>query len=187
MIKPIPGLRRVGMINSTTILVVRKGGKTVLGGDGQVTLGNTILKHNTNKIRRMYKDQVVAGFAGSVADAFALFSRFEAKLDEYSGQLSRAAVEMAKDWRTDKVLRKLEALLAVADKEHAFILSGNGDVIEPEDGVIGIGSGGPYAVAAAKALIFNTEMGAREIVEAALKIAASICVYTNENILIEEV
>ena len=175
------------MINSTTILVVRKGGKTVLGGDGQVTLGNTILKHNANKIRRMYKDQVVAGFAGSVADAFALFSRFEAKLDEYSGQLSRAAVEMAKDWRTDRVLRKLEALLAVADKEHAFILSGNGDVIEPEDGVIGIGSGGPYAVAAAKALIFNTEMSAREIVETALKIAASICVYTNENILIEEV
>lgn len=175
------------MINSTTILVVRKGGKTVLGGDGQVTLGNTILKHNANKIRRMYKNQVVAGFAGSVADAFALFSRFEAKLDEYSGQLSRAAVEMAKDWRTDRVLRKLEALLAVADKEHAFILSGNGDVIEPEDGVIGIGSGGPYAVAAAKALIFNTEMSAREIVETALKIAASICVYTNENILIEEV
>jgi len=175
------------MINSTTILVVRKGGKTVLGGDGQVTLGNTILKHNANKIRRMYKDKVLAGFAGSVADAFALFSRFEAKLDEYSGQLSRAAVEMAKDWRTDRVLRKLEALLAVADKEHAFILSGNGDVIEPEDGIIGIGSGGPYAVAAAKALIFNTEMGAREIVESALKIAASICVYTNENILIEEV
>ena len=175
------------MINSTTILVVRKGGKTVLGGDGQVTLGNTILKHNAKKIRRMYKDQVVAGFAGSVADAFALFSRFEAKLDEYSGKLSRAAVEMAKDWRTDKVLRKLEALLAVADKEHAFILSGNGDVIEPEDGVIGIGSGGPFAVAAAKALIFNTQMDAREIVETALKIAASICVYTNENILIEEV
>ena len=127
------------MIQSTTILVVRKGGKAVVGGDGQVSLGNTILKHNAKKVRRMYKDQVVAGFAGSVADAFALFTRFETKLEEYSGQLSRAAVEMAKDWRTDKVLRKLEALLAVADKDHAFIISGTGDVIEPEDGIIGIG------------------------------------------------
>ncbi|MGA1863637.1 MAG: ATP-dependent protease subunit HslV [bacterium] len=175
------------MIQSTTILVVRKGSQTVVGGDGQVSLGNTILKHNAKKVRRMYKDQVVAGFAGSVADAFALFSRFETKLDEYSGQLSRAAVEMAKDWRTDRVLRKLEALLAVADKEHSFIISGNGDVIEPEDGIIGIGSGGPYAVAAAKALVAHTNMGAREIVETSLKIASSICVYTNENIIIEEV
>ncbi|MGA1792136.1 MAG: ATP-dependent protease subunit HslV [bacterium] len=175
------------MIQSTTILVVRKEGQAVVGGDGQVSLGNTILKHNAKKVRRMYKDQVVAGFAGSVADAFALFSRFETKLDEYSGQLSRAAVEMAKDWRTDRVLRKLEALLAVADKEHSFIISGNGDVIEPEDGIIGIGSGGPYAVAAAKALVAHTNMGAREIVETSLKIASSICVYTNENIIIEEV
>ena len=175
------------MIQSTTILVVRKGGKAVVGGDGQVSLGNTILKHNAKKVRRMYKDKVVAGFAGSVADAFALFTRFETKLEEYSGQLSRAAVEMAKDWRTDKVLRKLEALLAVADKEHAFIISGTGDVIEPEDGIIGIGSGGPFAVAAAKALIAYTDMGAREIVETSIKIAGSICVYTNENIVIEEV
>lgn len=175
------------MIQSTTILVVRKEGKAVVGGDGQVSLGNTILKHNAKKVRRMYKDQVVAGFAGSVADAFALFSRFETKLDEYSGQLPRAAVEMAKDWRTDRVLRKLEALLAVADKEHSFIISGTGDVIEPEDGIIGIGSGGPYAVAAAKALIAHTEMDAREIVETSLKIASSICVYTNEHIVIEEV
>ncbi|MBN2372888.1 ATP-dependent protease subunit HslV [bacterium] len=175
------------MIRSTTILVVKKGGKSVVGGDGQVSLGNTILKHNAKKVRRMYKDQVVAGFAGSVADAFALFTRFEAKLEEYSGQLSRAAVEMAKEWRTDRVLRKLEALLAVADKEHAFIISGNGDVIEPEDGIIGIGSGGPYAVAAAKALIAHTDMDAREIVEAAIRIAGSICVFTNENIVIEEV
>jgi ATP-dependent HslUV protease subunit HslV len=175
------------MIKSTTILVVRRGGKAVVGGDGQVSLGNTILKHNAKKVRRMYKDQIVAGFAGSVADAFALFSRFETKLEEYSGQLSRAAVEMAKDWRTDKILRKLEALLAVADKEHSFIISGTGDVIEPEDGIIGIGSGGPYAIAAAKALITHTEMGAREIVETSLKIAASICVFTNENIVIEEV
>jgi ATP-dependent HslUV protease subunit HslV len=175
------------MIQSTTILVVRKEGKAVVGGDGQVSLGNTILKHNAKKVRRMYKDQVVAGFAGSVADAFALFSRFETKLDEYSGQLPRAAVEMAKDWRTDRILRKLEALLAVADKEHSFIISGTGDVIEPEDGIIGIGSGGPYAVAAAKALIAHTKMDAREVVETSLKIASSICVYTNENIVIEEV
>ena len=175
------------MIQSTTILVVRKEGQAVVGGDGQVSLGNTILKHNAKKVRRMYKDQVIAGFAGSVADAFALFSRFEIKLDEYSGQLPRAAVEMAKDWRTDKVLRKLEALLAVADKEHSFIISGNGDVIEPEDGIIGIGSGGPYAIAAAKALIAHTEMDAKEIVEASMKIASSICVFTNENIVIEEV
>lgn len=175
------------MIKSTTILVVRKDGKAAVGGDGQVTLGNTILKHNAKKVRRMYKDQVIAGFAGSVADALALFSRFETKLEEYSGQLPRAAVEMAKEWRTDKVLRKLEALLAVADKDHSFILSGTGDVIEPEDGVIGIGSGGPFAIAAAKALIAHTDMCAREIVETSLKIAGSICVYTNENIVIEEV
>ncbi len=175
------------MIRSTTILVVRKEGKTVVGGDGQVSLGNTILKHNAKKVRRMYKDQIVAGFAGSVADAFSLFSRFEIKLDEYSGQLPRAAVEMAKEWRTDKILRKLEALLAVADKEHSFILSGTGDVIEPEDGIIGIGSGGPFAIAAAKALIAHTDMDAREIVETSLEIASSICVYTNKNIVIEEV
>lgn len=175
------------MIKSTTILVVRKDGKTVVGGDGQVSFGNTILKHNAKKVRRMYKDQVVAGFAGSVADAFALFSRFETKLEEYSGQLPRAAVEMAKEWRTDRVLRRLEALLAVADKEHCFILSGNGDVIEPEDGIIGIGSGGSYALAAARALIAHTDLDARQIVETAMKIAASICVYTNESIVLEEV
>lgn len=175
------------MIQSTTILVVRRDGKTVVGGDGQVSFGNTILKHNAKKVRRMYKDQVVAGFAGSVADAFALFSRFETKLEEYSGQLPRAAVEMAKEWRTDRVLRRLEALLAVADKEHCFILSGNGDVIEPEDGIIGIGSGGSYALAAARALIAHTDLDARQIVETAMKIAASICVYTNESIVLEEV
>lgn len=175
------------MIQSTTILVVRKDGKTVVGGDGQVSFGNTILKHNAKKVWRMYKDQVVAGFAGSVADAFALFSRFETKLEEYSGQLPRAAVEMAKEWRTDRVLRRLEALLAVADKEHCFILSGNGDVIEPEDGIIGIGSGGSYALAAARALIAHTDLDARQIVETAMKIAASICVYTNESIVLEEV
>lgn len=175
------------MIRSTTILVVRKGGMVVVGGDGQVTLGDTILKHNAKKVRRMYKDQVVAGFAGSVADAFALFARLESKLEEYTGQLPRAAVEMAKEWRTDKFLRRLEALLAVADKEHSFIISGTGDVIEPEDGIIGIGSGGPYALAAARALVANTQLNARQIVEVALKIASSICVYTNENIIIEEV
>jgi len=175
------------MIQSTTILMVRKDGKTVVGGDGQVSFGNTIIKHNAKKVRRMYKDQIVAGFAGSVADAFALFSRLETKLEEYAGQLPRAAVEMAKDWRTDRVLRRLEALLAVADKEHCFMISGNGDVIEPEDGIIGIGSGGPYALAAAKALISHTDLDARRIVETALKIAASICVYTNESIVIEEV
>ncbi len=175
------------MIRSTTVLVVRRGDRVAVGGDGQVSLGNTILKHNAKKVRRMYKDQVVAGFAGSVADAFSLFSRLEVKLEEFSGQLSRAAVEMAKDWRTDKILKRLEALLAVADKEHCFIISGTGDVIEPEDGIIGIGSGGPYAVAAAKALIAHTQMNPKEIVETSLKIASSICVFTNDNILIEEV
>jgi len=175
------------LVNSTTILSVRKDNKVAIGGDGQVSLGNTILKHNAKKVRRMYKDQIVAGFAGSVADAFSLFTRLEAKLEEYSGQLPRAAVELAKEWRTDKALRRLEALLAVSDKEHSFIISGTGDVIEPEDGIIGVGSGGPYALAAARALLAYTNMDAREIVETSLKIAASICVFTNENIIIEVV
>ena len=174
-------------ILSTTILSVRRNGNVAIAGDGQVTLGNTIIKHNAQKIRRLYKDQVLVGFAGSVADAFALFSRFEGKLEEFKGNLKRAAVEMAKEWRTDKMLRRLEALLAIVDKDCSLILSGTGDVIDPEDGIIGIGSGGAFAHAAAKALLDNTDLTARQIVESSLKIAGSICIYTNENITIEEI
>lgn len=174
------------MFHATTILCVKRDGRVAIGGDGQVTFGNTVLKRNAKKVRKMYADRVIAGFAGATADAFTLFEKFEGKLESYRGNMTRAAVELAKDWRTDKVLRRLEALLIVADKEHIFILSGTGDVIEPEEGIAAIGSGGPYAQAAATALYENTELGAREIIEKAMKIAAAICIYTNENIDIEE-
>jgi len=172
----------------TTILSVRKGGQVVIGGDGQVTMGKSIvMKSNAKKVRRIYNDKVLAGFAGGTADAFTLFERFEAKLEMYQGQLVRAAVEMAKDWRTDKFLRRLEALLAVADAESSLVITGNGDVIEPENGLIAIGSGGPYAQAAAKALLDSTQLEAKEIVKRALNIAADICIFTNHNLIIEEI
>ena len=174
------------MIKSTTILCVRKNGKVAIGGDGQVTMGNTVLKHNARKTRKMYQDRVLTGFAGATADAFTLFEKFEGKLESYRGNITRAAVELAKDWRTDKILRRLEALLIVADTEHTFIISGTGDVIEPEEGIAAIGSGGPFAQAAAKALYQNTSLEAGEIVEKAMKIAADICIYTNERIITEE-
>ncbi|MDQ3731120.1 MAG: ATP-dependent protease subunit HslV [Pseudomonadota bacterium] len=170
----------------TTILSVRRDDKVALGGDGQVTLGQTILKGNARKVRRLYHDEVIAGFAGGTADAFTLFERFEGKLEKHSGQLTRAAVELAKDWRTDRMLRRLEALLAVADREVSLVISGNGDVIEPEQSLIAIGSGGPYAQAAARALLDNTALSAREIVGTALNIAGDICIYTNRQISIEE-
>nr|1M4Y_A Chain A, ATP-dependent protease hslV [Thermotoga maritima]1M4Y_B Chain B, ATP-dependent protease hslV [Thermotoga maritima]1M4Y_C Chain C, ATP-dependent protease hslV [Thermotoga maritima] len=171
----------------TTILVVRRNGQTVMGGDGQVTFGSTVLKGNARKVRKLGEGKVLAGFAGSVADAMTLFDRFEAKLREWGGNLTKAAVELAKDWRTDRVLRRLEALLLVADKENIFIISGNGEVIQPDDDAAAIGSGGPYALAAAKALLRNTDLSAREIVEKAMTIAGEICIYTNQNIVIEEV
>jgi len=170
----------------TTIVSIRRNGKVALGGDGQVSLGNTIMKGNAVKIRRLYKDKVIAGFAGGTADAFTLFERFETKLEQHNGQLTRAAVELAKDWRTDRMLRKLEALLAVADETASLIISGNGDVIEPEDSLVAIGSGGPFAQAAARALYENTELDAKQIVEKSLNIAANICIYTNTSISIEE-
>lgn len=172
--------------HGTTILSVRRGDKVVIGGDGQVTLGHTVMKSNAKKVRRLYNGNVIAGFAGGTADAFTLFERFEAKLEKHSGQLVRAAVEMAKDWRTDRVLRRLEALLAVADSTSSLIITGNGDVVEPEDNLIAIGSGGDYAKSAARALLANTELSAREIVEKSLGIAADICIYTNHNFTIEE-
>lgn len=174
------------MFHATTILCVRKNGKVAIGGDGQVTLGNTVLKQNAKKIRRMYNDNVIAGFAGATADAFTLFEKFEGKLESYRGNITRAAVELAKDWRTDKMLRRLEALLVIADREHTFIISGTGDVIEPEDGIAAIGSGGAFAQAAARALFDNTELNAEEIIKKAMKIASDICIYTNDNITIEE-
>jgi ATP-dependent HslUV protease, peptidase subunit HslV len=174
------------MIKSTTIIGIRHKGKVAIGGDGQVSLENTILKHNANKLRRLYNGTILAGFAGTSADAFTLFERFESKIEKYSGNLPRASVELAKDWRTDRFLRRLEALLAVLDKEHALIISGNGDVIEPDDGVVAIGSGGPYALAAARALKEFSDLDARKIVEKSLGIAASICVYTNDKFFIEE-
>ena len=170
----------------TTILSVRRNGKVVIGGDGQVSLGNTVMKGNARKVRRLYKDKVIAGFAGGTADAFTLFERFEAKLEQHRGQLVRAAVELAKDWRTDRMLRRLEALLAVADASASLIITGNGDVIEPEDDLIAIGSGGPFAQSAARALLDNTDLSARDIVEKGLGIAADICIYTNHNRTIEE-
>ena len=169
----------------TTILSVRRENQVVIGGDGQVTLGNAIMKGNARKVRRLYNDQVLAGFAGGTADAFTLFERFEGKLQEDNGNLTRAAVELAKDWRTDRMLRRLEALLAVADKDASLIISGNGDVIEPEQGLIAIGSGGDFAKSAARALFENTEMAARDIVEKSLGIASDICIYTNSNLTIE--
>ncbi len=170
----------------TTILSVRRGNSVVIGGDGQVTMGNTVMKGNARKVRRLLKGQVIAGFAGGTADAFTLFELFEGKLEKHSGHLVRAAVELAKDWRTDRVLRKLEALLCVADKEASLIISGNGDVIEPEDDLMAIGSGGPYAQSAARALLDNTELDARAIVEKGLAIAGDICIYTNHNRTIEQ-
>lgn len=170
----------------TTIVSVRRGNSVVIGGDGQVSLGNTIMKGNARKVRRLFHNKVIAGFAGGTADAFTLFERFEAQLEKHQGQLVRAAVELAKDWRTDRALRRLEALLAVADKEASLIITGNGDVIEPENNLIAIGSGGPYAQAAATALLENTELSARDIVTKSLKIAGDICVYTNQQQTIEE-
>jgi len=174
------------IIRSTTILCVRQGTQVAIGSDGQITVGTTIMKSNARKLRKMHKDQVLAGFAGATADAFTLFEKFEEKMEEYRGNLTRAAVELAKDWRTDRVLRRLEALLTVADREHSFIISGNGDVVEPEDGIMAIGSGGPYALAAARALVTNTSLEPRQIVEKALEIAASIDIYTNHQLMIEE-
>lgn len=170
----------------TTILSARRNGKVVIGGDGQVSMGNTVMKGNARKVRRLYNNQVLAGFAGGTADAFTLFERFEAKLEKYQGNLTRAAVELAKDWRTERSLRRLEALLAVADKEASLIITGNGDVIQPEDDLIAIGSGGPFAQSAARALLDNTDLEARNIVEKGLHIAADICIYTNQNLTIEE-
>ena len=171
----------------TTIVSVRRDGQVALGGDGQVTLGNTVMKGNARKVRRLYQNRVIAGFAGGTADAFTLFERFEAKLEKHQGHLTRAAVELAKDWRTDRALRRLEALLAVADSTTSLIITGNGDVIEPEQSLIAIGSGGPFAQAAARALLENTELSAREIVEKALHIAGDICIYTNHQPTIEEI
>ncbi|MCI0469293.1 MAG: ATP-dependent protease subunit HslV [Nitrospirae bacterium] len=174
------------MFHGTTILCVRREGMVAIASDGQVTMGSAILKHNAKKIRKMYNDKVLAGFAGSTADAFTLFERFEAKLESYRGNIMRASVELAKDWRTDKILRRLEALLLVADRDYTFILSGTGDVIEPEGGVAAIGSGGSYAQAAARALYENTSLSSPEIVKKAMEIASDICIYTNKNITMEE-
>ena len=174
------------MIQSTTIISVRHKGRLAIAGDGQVTMGQTILKQTAKKIRRLYKGEVLAGFAGATSDAFALFARFEGKLEEFKGNLSRAAIELAKDWRLDRALRRLEAVMIVADKENSFLISGTGDVIEPDDGIIAIGTGGPYALAAARALIQHTDLSARDVVLEAMKISAGICVYTNSEIVIEE-
>jgi ATP-dependent HslUV protease subunit HslV len=174
------------MFHSTTILAVRHRDRAVLAGDGQVTFGATVVKQGAKKIRRLYNDQVLAGFAGSAADSFALFARFESKLEQYRGNLERSAVELAKDWRTDRVLRRLEAMLIVLDRKSMFLVSGTGDLIEPDDGIVGIGSGGPYALAAAKALVRTTDLSAREIAERAMAIAAEICIYTNGAVTIEE-
>ncbi|MBI4572828.1 MAG: ATP-dependent protease subunit HslV [candidate division NC10 bacterium] len=174
------------VLRSTTILSVRHRGQAAIAGDGQVSFGEVVMKHTARKVRRMCNDQVIAGFAGAAADAFALFAKFEAKLEEFNGNLPRAAVELAKDWRMDRALRRLEALLAVVDREHSLIISGTGDVIEPDDGIIGIGSGGGYAAAAARALVKHSTLSAREITAEAMRIAASLCVYTNDQITIEE-
>lgn len=174
------------MFHSTTILAVRHRDRAVLAGDGQVTFGQTVVKQRARKIRRLYNDRILAGFAGSAADSFALFARFESKLEQYRGNLERSAVELAKDWRSDRILRRLEAMLVVLDKTSTFLLSGTGDLIEPDDGIVGIGSGGPYAVAAAKALASNTELDARAIAERAMLIAGEICIYTNANVVLEE-
>ncbi|MGP0630693.1 ATP-dependent protease subunit HslV [Nitrospina sp. 32_T5] len=172
--------------HGTTILSVRHQGQVAMGGDGQVTLGPTVMKHSAQKVRRMYNNKIIAGFAGGTADAFALFARFEEKLEKYNGNLSRAAVELAKDWRTDKLLRRLEAMLLVADQNNSFLISGTGDVIEPDDGIIAIGSGGMFAQSAAKALARHSGLNARQIVEEAMKIAQDVCIYTNDHLTIEE-
>ena len=174
------------LIRSTTVLCVRRDDKVVMAGDGQVTLGESVIKHGAKKIRRLYQDKILAGFAGSTADAFTLFTRFEAKLEQYHGNIGRSAVELAKDWRTDKFLRHLEALLLVSDKETTFLLSGQGDVIEPDTGIAAIGSGGPFAQAAAQALADHTQLSSREIAEEAMKIASRMCIYTNDKVTIEE-
>jgi ATP-dependent HslUV protease, peptidase subunit HslV len=174
------------MFHATTILAVRHRDRAVLAGDGQVTLGQTIVKQSANKLRRLYNDRILAGFAGSAADSFALFARFESKLEQYRGNLERSAVELAKDWRSDRFLRRLEAMLIVLDKTSTFLISGTGDLIQPDDGVVAIGSGGPYALAAARALVDNTDLDARAIAEKAMAIAGEICIYTNRSIVVEE-
>jgi ATP-dependent HslUV protease subunit HslV len=174
------------VFHATTILAVRHRGKTVLAGDGQVTLGNTVVKHQARKIRRLYNDSILAGFAGSAADSFALFSRFEAKLEQYRGNLERSAVELARDWRADRLLRRLEAMLIVADAKSTYLLSGTGDLIEPDDGIVAVGSGGAYATAAARALVRHSELDARRIAEESMAIAGDICIYTNQRLTIEE-
>ncbi|RHX90389.1 ATP-dependent protease subunit HslV [Leptospira stimsonii] len=174
-------------IRSTTILCVRKNGKVAIGGDGQVSMGNTVMKQSAKKVRRLYDGKILSGFAGSAADAFTLFELFEKKVQEFGGSLSRSAVELAREWRMDRMLRRLEALLIVADKDESFLISGTGDVISPDEGVIAIGSGGNYALAAARALYDHTDLSAREIVESSMKIAADICIYTNDHITIEEI
>jgi ATP-dependent HslUV protease subunit HslV len=174
------------LLHGTTIVAVRHQGKVAVAGDGQVSMGQTVLKHRASKVRRLYNNRVIAGFAGATADAFTLFEKFEAKLEQFNGNLKRAAVELAKDWRTDRVLRRLDALLIIADAEHSLVISGAGDVIEPDDGVIAIGSGGNYALAAARVLMKHTQLDARAIAEEAMRTAASICVYTNEQITVEE-
>ena len=179
-------MARKRLIRSTTVLCVRRDGKVVMAGDGQVTLGDNVIKHSARKIRRLYQDKILAGFAGSTADAFSLFARFESKLEQYHGNLGRAAVELAKDWRTDKMLRQLEALLLVADQNQTFLISGQGDVIEPDTGIAAIGSGGSYATAAATALAEHSQLPARQIAEEAMKIAGKICIYTNDKVTIEE-
>ena len=173
-------------VRSTTVICVRRNGQVVMAADGQVTLGDHVLKHSAKKIRRLYQDKILAGFAGSTADAFSLFARFETKLEQYAGNLNRAAVELAKDWRTDKMLRNLEALLVVADKGQTFLISGSGDVIDPDEAIAAIGSGGSFATAAARALMENTNLSAREIAEKAMKIAGEICIYTNDRVTYEE-
>jgi ATP-dependent HslUV protease subunit HslV len=174
------------VFHGTTIIALRHQEKVVIAGDGQVTLGQTVMKQRAKKLRRMYQDQIIAGFAGATADALTLFEKLEAKLEQFNGNLTRAAVEMAKDWRTDKILRRLEALLVAADQEHILILSGNGDVMEPDDGITAIGSGGPYALAAARALVQYSSLTAKEIALEAMKIAAGLCIYTNDQIMMEE-
>lgn len=173
------------VFHATTILCVRRDGKVAMAGDGQVTVGNTVMKHGAAKVRRLYHDSIISGFAGSAADAFALFSRFEAKLDEYRGNLDRSVVELAKDWRLDKYLRQLQAMLIVADKDKSFLISGTGDLIQPDDGLLAIGSGGPYALAAARALVQHTDLPAEKIAAEGLRIASTICIYTNDNITVE--
>jgi ATP-dependent HslUV protease subunit HslV len=174
------------VIHATTILAVRHQDRTVMAGDGQVTIGNTVMKHGAKKVRRLHNDTILAGFAGSAADAFSLFSRFEAKLEQYRGNLERAAVELARDWRTDRLLRRLEAMLIVADQKSTFLLSGTGDLIEPDDGIVAVGSGGPFALAAARALARHSRLDARQIAEEAMRVASEICIYTNPNLTIEE-